>query len=157
MSELKVGDKAPEFTLNDQDNQKVRLKDFKGKFVVLYFYPKDDTPGCTQEACDFRDYTKDFTRLDVVIFGISKDPEASHVKFIEKYGLPFSLLSDHDTKVMQQYGVWREKNMMGKVSMGVVRSTFIINPLGRIIKIYDKVKVAGHVAKVLQELKEELR
>lgn len=157
MSELKIGDRAPDFTLNDQDNNKVRLKDFRGKFVILYFYPKDETPGCTQEACDFRDYSKDFERMNVVILGLSKDSEASHTKFIDKYGLPFSLLSDPDTKTMQRYGVWKEKNMMGKIGMGVIRSTFIIDPIGKIHNIYPKVKVAGHVAAVLKDLREEIR
>jgi thioredoxin-dependent peroxiredoxin len=157
MSDLKIGRVAPEFSLYDHNGDMVRLSDFRGKTVVLYFYAKDDTPGCTREACDFRDYEKDFTRLNVVVLGVSKDSKDKHMKFIEKYNLPFRLLTDENLHVMEEYGVWQKKNLYGKEVMGVVRSTFVINAWGRIDKIYSKVKVGGHVAALLDELKRELR
>ncbi|MGZ3696810.1 MAG: thioredoxin-dependent thiol peroxidase [Bdellovibrionota bacterium] len=149
MRMLKEGSKAPAFTLDSDDGKKVSLKDFKGKFVVLYFYPKDNTPGCTQEACDFRD---SFTRLKkekMVVLGVSKDDLTSHKKFSEKYSLPFPLLSDESGKVCEAYGVWQEKSLYGRKFMGIVRSTFIIGPDGKIAKIFPKVKVKGHVDEIL--------
>ncbi|MCD4812172.1 thioredoxin-dependent thiol peroxidase [bacterium] len=157
MTQLKVRDQAPDFTLDDQSGDKVRLRDFRGKIVVLYFYSKDGTPGCTREACDFRDYEKDFTRLNVVVLGVSRDSREKHRKFMEKYGLPFRLLADEELHTLKAYGVWQMKKMMGCESMGVIRSTFVINPIGKIDKIYYKVRVGGHVANVLDELKKELR
>lgn len=156
MSALAPGADAPDFTLENQDGNRVRLSDYRGKTVVLYFYPKDDTPGCTREACDFRDYDKYFTKLNAVIIGISKDSKASHAKFIDKYGLPFTLLSDPELRAIKAFGVWQKKNMMGHEDMGVVRSTFVINPQGRITHAFPKVKVDGHVVSILEDLKKEL-
>lgn len=141
---LKEGDKAPEFSLNDSTGKNVSLKDFKGKKVVLYFYPKDDTPGCTKEACSFRDNLPRFSNINVEILGVSADSEKSHQKFMEKYNLPFTLLSDPDKSVINDYGVWQEKNMYGKKTMGIVRTTFLIDENGKILKIFPKVKVDGH-------------
>ncbi|MFQ5451453.1 MAG: thioredoxin-dependent thiol peroxidase [Nitrospinaceae bacterium] len=150
---LKEGAKAPDFTAIDQNSEKVKLSSFKGKKnVVLYFYPKDMTPGCTTEACDFRDNIKKFK--DTLILGVSIDPVERHQKFIEKYGLPFTLLSDTEKKVVNKYGVWQEKKLYGKKFMGVVRSTFIIDKKGVLRKIFPKVKVKNHVEEVLQALQE---
>jgi peroxiredoxin Q/BCP len=151
---LHMNDRAPAFALYDSRHQLVHLSDFKGKYVVLYFYPKDDTPGCTKEACDFRDYAEEFSSLNVVILGVSKDTEDSHVHFSQKYGLPFVLLADPAGDVLNKYGVWKEKSFMGKTNLGTVRSTFLINPHGTIARIYDDVKVYGHVAGVLEDVKE---
>ena len=145
---LKEGDKAPEFSLKDSDGKTISLKDFRGMKVVLYFYPKDDTPGCTKEACSFRDNLPQFGKLNAIVLGISADSEVSHQKFSSKYNLPFTLLSDPDKKVIGQYGVWKEKNMYGKVTMGIERTTFIIDENGRIMKIFPKVKVDGHVDEI---------
>lgn len=147
---LSEGDKAPSFTLESDEGEKVSLKDLKGKQVVLYFYPKDMTSGCTQESCDFRDSFPRFKKEGVKIFGISKDSVASHVKFREKYSLPFPLLSDPDGEACEAYGVWKEKSMYGRKYMGIERTTFIISPEGKITKIFPKVKVNGHVAEVLK-------
>ncbi len=152
--DLKVGAPAPEFTLNDAEGKTVRLKDFRGKYVVLYFYPKDLTPGCTQEACDFRDHSQAFAGVNAVILGVSKDTADSHARFAQKYGLPFVLLADPEALVLKAYGVWREKSFMGRVGLGTVRTTFVIDPQGRIARIYDRVKVAGHVEQVLGDLKQ---
>ncbi|HEX2865438.1 MAG TPA: thioredoxin-dependent thiol peroxidase [Ignavibacteriales bacterium] len=149
---LKEGDKAPEFTLKDTNGNTVSLEDFLGKKVVLYFYPKDDTPGCTKEACSFRDNLPAFGGLNAVILGLSADSEESHRKFTSKYNLPFTLLSDPDKKVIQAYGVWKEKNMYGKKSMGIERTTFIIDEQGRIMKVFPKVKVDGHVEEVMEAI-----
>ncbi len=149
---LKEGSKAPTFTLPNQDGKKVSLKDFLGKKVVLYFYPKDMTSGCTKEACDFRDHIKLFNNKDVVVLGLSPDSVQSHKKFQEKYGLPFDLLSDESKKVLEKYGVWKEKSMYGKKYFGVERTTFIIDENGKIKKIFPKVKVNGHIKEVLQAL-----
>jgi len=146
--------KAPAFTLPDQNGKKVSLKDFLGKKVVLYFYPKDNTPGCTKEACDFRDAIEDFKKIKAVVLGISPDSVESHKKFADKYNLPFPLLSDPEKKVLQKYGVWKEKSMYGRKYMGVERTTVIINEKGKIIKIFPKVKVKGHVDEVKKVLKE---
>lgn len=150
---IKEGNKAPVFTLPDSDGNKVLLKDFLGKKVVLYFYPKDMTSGCTQEACDFRDSHPDFKKLKTVVLGVSADPVSSHKKFVEKHDLPFTLLSDEDKKVVEKYDVWKEKSMYGRKYMGIERTTVIIDEEGRIQKIFSKVKVKGHVEEVLAELK----
>lgn len=151
---LEVGKKAPGFTLFDSDNSKVSLSDFKGKKVVLYFYPKDMTPGCTKEACDFRDGFPNFQKLKAVILGVSIDLVGLHKKFKDKYELPFVLLSDADKKVVQQYGVWKEKSMYGRKYMGIERTTFVIDADGVIRKIFQKVKVSGHADEVMQALGE---
>ena len=150
---LETGTKAPVFTLNDKDGNAVSLADFAGKKVVLYFYPKDNTPGCTRQACAFAAAYEDFKTLDAVVVGVSKDSEASHRKFAEKYGLPFILLSDPELKAIQAYGVWQEKKNYGKVSMGVVRSTFIIDEKGLIEKVMPKVKPDTNAAEILAYLK----
>lgn len=150
---LETGTKAPDFTLNDKDGNAVSLSDFMGKKVVLYFYPKDNTPGCTRQACAFAAVYEDFKTLDAVVIGVSKDSEASHRKFAEKYGLPFILLSDPELKAIQAYGVWQEKKNYGKVSMGVVRSTFIIDEKGLIEKVMPKVKPDTNAAEILAYLK----
>jgi peroxiredoxin Q/BCP len=151
---VEEGKKAPDFTLPDQDGKKVKLSDFKGKYVVLYFYPKDDTSGCTKEACNFRDTFPKFKSVDAVILGVSPDSVSSHKKFAEKYNLPFRLLADEDKKVVEKYGVWKEKSMYGKKYMGVERTTFIIDPDGKIKKIFPKVKVDNHHNEVLEALKD---
>ncbi len=150
---IETGTKAPDFTLNDKDGNAVSLTDFAGKKVVLYFYPKDSTPGCTRQACAFAAAYEDFKTLDAVVIGVSKDSEASHRKFAEKYGLPFILLSDPELKAIQAYGVWQEKKNYGKVSMGVVRSTFIIDEKGLIEKVMPKVKPDTNAAEILAYLK----
>ena len=150
---LETGTKAPAFTLNDKDGNAVSLADFAGKKVVLYFYPKDNTPGCTRQACAFAAAYEDFKTLDAVVIGVSKDSAASHRKFAEKYGLPFILLSDPELKAIQAYGVWQEKKNYGKVSMGVVRSTFIIDEKGFIEKVMPKVKPDTNAAEILAYLK----
>ena len=150
---LETGTKAPVFTLNDKNGNAVSLADFAGKKVVLYFYPKDNTPGCTRQACAFAAAYEDFKTLDAVVIGVSKDSEASHRKFAEKYGLPFILLSDPELKAIQAYGVWQEKKNYGKVSMGVVRSTFIIDEKGFIEKVMPKVKPDTNAAEILEYLK----
>jgi len=151
---LKIGDKAPLFELLDKNNQKVSLKDFKDKKVVLYFYPKDMTSGCTQEACDFRDAFPTFNKLKAVVLGISADSVSSHIKFADKYELPFTLLSDENKEVVEKYGVWKEKSMYGKKYMGIERTTFIIDGNGIIKNIFAKVKVDGHVEEVMKALGE---
>ena len=150
---LETGTKAPDFTLNDKDGKVVSLSDFMGKKVVLYFYPKDNTPGCTRQACAFAAAYEDFKTLNAVVIGVSKDSEASHRKFAEKYGLPFILLSDPELKAIQAYCVWQEKKNYGKVSMGVVRSTFIIDEKGLIEKVMPKVKPDTNAAEILAYLK----
>ena len=150
---LETGTKAPDFTLNDKDGNAVSLTDFSGKKVVLYFYPKDSTPGCTRQACAFAAAYEEFKTLDAVVIGISKDSEASHRRFAEKNGLPFILLSDPELKAIQAYGVWQEKKNYGKVSMGVVRSTFIIDEKGLIEKVMPKVKPDTNAAEILDYLK----
>ena len=150
---LEKGTKAPEFTLNDKDGNAVSLSDFTGKKVVLYFYPKDSTPGCTRQACAFAAAYEEFRTLNAVVIGVSKDSEASHRKFAEKNALPFILLSDPELKAIQAYGVWQEKKNYGKVSMGVVRSTFIIDEKGLIEKVMPKVKPDTNAAEILAYLK----
>lgn len=149
---LKIGASAPDFTVSDDSGKKISLKDFKGKSVVLYFYPKDETPGCTQEACDFRDHSKIFSQKNAIILGISKDSVKSHEKFKKNHALPFPLLSDETGEVCEKYGVWVEKQMMGKKYMGIERTTFLINPEGVITQIWPKVKVDGHIQEILSTL-----
>jgi peroxiredoxin Q/BCP len=149
---MKEGDKAPEFKLKDSDGKEVALKDFTGKIVVLYFYPKDGTSGCTQEACDFRDIHPEFEKLNAVVIGISGDSEKSHKNFSSKYELPFTLLSDPEKSAISAYGVWKEKSMYGKKYMGIERTTFIIDEKGKIKKIFSAVKVKGHVAQIVEVL-----
>lgn len=150
---LKAGNKAPQFTLKDQSGKSVSLKDFLGKQVVLYFYPKDDTPGCSKEACNFRDDFDEIKKENAVILGVSADSEVRHKKFIEKYKLQFALLSDENKKVLEKYGVWQEKSMYGRKYMGIVRSTFIIDEKGKLKKIFPKVKVTNHNIEVLEALR----
>lgn len=150
---LTVGDKAPEFALPNEAGETVKLKDFKGRQVVLYFYPKDDTPGCTKEACSFRDFLEPIKKAGAVVLGVSLDGGESHQKFIAKYRLPFPLLSDEDATVSKAYGVYKQKNMYGKKFWGIERSTFVIDPAGRVKAIFRKVKVDGHVNEVLAALK----
>ena len=149
---LEVGTKAPDFTLQDKHGSPVSLSDFQGKKVVLYFYPKDNTPGCTREAVAFARAYEGFKSRDVVIIGISKDSVASHLKFAQKYDLPFVLLSDPEHAVIEQYGVWQEKKLYGKVSMGVVRSTYLINEEGIIEKVMPKVKPDTNAEEILAYL-----
>lgn len=150
---MKIGELAPDFTLMGSDNKKHSLSDYKGKKIILYFYPKDNTPGCTTEACDFRDNINHFSDLNAVIIGISKDNLNSHNKFIEKFNLPFVLLSDEDKSVCALYDVIKEKNMFGKKALGIERSTFIIDEQGILINEYRKVKVKGHIEEIINSLK----
>lgn len=150
---LEVGDKAPAFSVLADNGEKVSLKDFKGQPVVLYFYPKDDTPGCTQEGCDLRDAFPRFKKAKAVILGVSKDTVEKHKKFKAKYGFPFLLLSDDEGKMCEAYGVWKEKSLYGRKYMGIERTTFVIDEAGKIAKIFPKVKVTGHAAEVEQAVK----
>ncbi len=157
MSEwLEEGSKAPAFTLAADDGSKVKLADLKGSVVVIYFYPADDTPGCTKEACAFRDRFAELKKLGVKIFGVSPDDVASHVKFRDKFKLNFPLLADPDHAVAEKFGAWREKNMYGKKKMGIARSTFILDETGKIIKAWKAVKVDGHDEQVISVIKEHL-
>ena len=149
---LKEGDKAPAFTLTDENGAKVSLSDFKGKKVVVYFYPKDDTPGCTKEACSFRDSYDDILAKGAVVIGISQDSEASHGKFKNKYDLPFHLLSDPERAAITAFGAWGEKQMYGKSYEGILRSTFVIGEDGTVLKAWPKVKPEEHAAEVLSAL-----
>ncbi|SMO65026.1 thioredoxin-dependent thiol peroxidase [Solitalea koreensis] len=149
MSKLKAGDKAPEFTGTDQNGNVVSLSDFNGKTVILYFYPKDDTPGCTAEACNFRDNYDGLISKGFQVIGVSADSEKSHAKFATKYNLPFSLISDEDKKILEDYGVWAEKSMYGKTYMGILRYTFIINGQGIIMHIIEKVNTKNSSQQVL--------
>lgn len=151
---LEVGTKAPDFALLDQNGKRVRLSDFLGKRVVLYFYPRDNTPGCTRQACAFARSHERFQKQDVAVIGISKDSTASHLKFAQKYDLPFLLLSDPDLQAIQAYGVWQEKKLYGKVSMGVVRSTYLIDSRGYIEKVMPKVKPDTNAEEILGYLAE---
>lgn len=151
-----VGEKAPDFVLMSTNGEQVSLASMKGKNVVLYFYPKDMTPGCTTEACDFRDQHGNFEELDAVILGVSPDPIDKHHKFIDKHGLPFLLLADEDHSVAEEYGVWKLKKNFGKEYMGIERSTFIINKEGTLVKEYRKVRVKGHVEEALSFIKEKM-
>lgn len=151
---IEEGKKAPAFTLDSSDGGKVKLKDLSGKWVVLYFYPRDMTPGCTTEAQDFRDAQKELKKRDAVVLGVSKDSIESHCKFRDKHDLNFALLSDPSGEVIEKYGAWGEKNMYGKKSMGIIRTTVLIDPAGKVRKIFPKVRVKGHVEKVLEALDE---
>ncbi|WP_432708852.1 thioredoxin-dependent thiol peroxidase [Pedobacter sp.] len=150
---INEGQQAPDFTANDQDGNKISLSQFAGKKVVLYFYPKDSTPGCTTEACDFRDNYQGLIAQGIVVLGVSTDSEASHQKFIAKYNLPFPLIADTDRKIVESYGVWVEKNMYGKKYMGIARKTFLINEEGIVTHIIDKVDTKNATAQVLALLK----
>ena len=150
---LETGTKAPNFTLKDKDGKEISLSDFLGKKVILYYYPKDNTPGCTKQACTFASAYEDFKTVNAEVIGISKDSVNSHVKFAEKFGLPFVLLSDPDLEAIKAYDVWQEKKMCGKVGMGVVRTTFIIDENGNVEKIMPKVKPDTNAAEILEYLK----
>ena len=150
---IQEGKAAPAFALPDQNGKVHKLAEYKGKWIVLYFYPKDMTPGCTTEACNFRDDYSAFTRQNIIILGISKDSSKQHEKFIKKYTLPFPLLSDEQDKVAEAYDVWKEKSMYGKTYMGIQRTTFLIDPAQKIAKIYAKVDVNGHSREILDDLK----
>ena len=152
MEILKVGQTAPEFSLNDQDGNTHSLADYRGQKVLLYFYPKDDTSGCTTEACNFRDDYSAYQKAGVVILGVSPDDEDSHTKFRTKYDLPFTLLADTEKQVVELYGVWGQKKMYGKEYMGVYRTTYLIDEEGKIIKVFEDVKPAEHSAEVLANL-----
>ena len=149
---IKIDDKAPEFCLPNQDDVEICLRDLKGKWVVLYFYPRDNTPGCTTEACEFTEAAPDFSNLDAIILGVSADSTKKHRNFIEKKDLGITLLSDESTDMMQEYGVWQLKKNYGKEYMGIVRTTLIINPDGIVKAVFPKVRVKEHVAKVKEEL-----
>lgn len=148
---LKVGDKAPDFLLNDQDGKAHSLKDYSGKKLVIYFYPKDQTPGCIKEACNFRDNIDAFTSNGIAVLGVSIDSEKSHQNFIAKQDLNFPLLADVEKKMVSDYGVWGEKSMYGRKFMGTFRKTFLVNEEGKIDKIYDKVKVATHAEDIIND------
>jgi peroxiredoxin Q/BCP len=149
---LQVGQEAYEFALPDQDGEVRKLSDYRGSWLILYFYPKDDTPGCTAEACQFRDNLPRLSELGMEVLGISIDPVKKHKKFIEKYGLPFPLLSDENKQVVQQYGVWVEKTFMGRNYMAINRTTIVIDPDGNVAKIYEEVKPEGHAAHVTRDM-----
>ena len=149
---VEEGKVAPDFSLPNADGEVIKLSSFKGKNIVLYFYPKDNTPGCTKQACDFRDSIQNYDAVNAVVIGISPDDEASHRKFRDKFDLPFLLLADPDRKAIEAYGVWKEKNMYGKKYMGVERSTVVIDKNGIVVKIIRKVKVDGHIDSVLSML-----
>ena len=149
---LEIGTKAPDFTLPDQNGEMHSLSDYKGKKVVLYFYPKDNTPGCTKQACSFGELMPQFKEKGAVILGVSKDSVASHKKFEEKFGLPFTLLSDTERTVIEAYDVWKEKKNYGKVTMGVVRTTYLIDEKGKIIKAFGNVKAADNPEQMLEEV-----
>jgi peroxiredoxin Q/BCP len=151
---LQEGNRAPDIRVQTDTGEEFRLSDFKGKRVVLYFYPKADTPGCTTEACEFRDDLKAFAKKGAAVVGISPDTPAAQAKFKQKYGLPFTLLADEEKAAAQAYGVWKEKNMYGRKVMGIARTTFVIGPDGKIEKIYGNVKAKGHAAQVLADLTE---
>ena len=150
---LEQGSVAPDFTLSDQNGKNHSLSEYRGQWVIVYFYPKDLTPGCTTEACNFRDDFPNFQKLNTVILGISKDSVKRHATFAEKYKLPFLLLSDEDGKVCEKYKVWKEKSMYGKTYLGIVRSTYLIDPEGNISRVYPKVKVKEHASELLSDLK----
>ena len=149
---LKTGDKAPDFSLISDEGKNISLKDFKGKKVILYFYPKDDTSGCTKEACSFRDNIKIVNKKNAVVIGVSKDDTKSHQKFKKKYDLPFTLLSDENLDMLKKYDVWKEKSMYGKKYMGIERTTYIIDEKGKIQDVFNKVKVDGHTEEVLEKI-----
>ena len=150
---IEEGKKAPAFSLKNQDGKVVKLADFAGKSVVLYFYPKDNTPGCTTEACDFRDQHSKLEKAGAVVLGVSPDAEKTHLKFAGKFGLPFTLLADPEHEVAGKYGSWGEKTLYGRKYLGIIRSTFLIGGDGKVAKVWPKVKVAGHVDEVLEAVK----
>lgn len=150
---LKLGKKAPAFSLPDQDGNVHTLSDYLGKWILLYFYPKDDTPGCTKEACMIRDHWPKFKKLGIQVFGVSVDPVKRHAKFAEKYDLPFTLLADEEKKIVQKYGVWGEKKFMGRTYLGTSRVSYLIDPEGTIAKVYEAVKPEEHAEEVLRDLK----
>lgn len=154
---LAIGEKAPGFSLPDQNDKEHKLSDYHGKWVLIYFYPKDDTPGCTTEACAIRDNMPNFKKLDLKVLGISADPVSKHKKFIDKYNLNFTLLSDEDKKVIKEYGVWDKKKFMGREYMGIMRTSYLISPEGKIAKVYDKVKPAVHAEEIEEDLKNLLK
>ncbi|NHJ48090.1 MAG: thioredoxin-dependent thiol peroxidase [Asgard group archaeon] len=154
MLKIKVGDKAPEFCLTETSDTEICLKDLKGKWIILYFYPKDNTSGCTLEAIDFTKSLDDFEKMNAVVFGVSPDSIKSHQKFTDKHELKVKLLSDENKDVLEKYGVWQEKSMYGKTHMGVVRSTVLIDPKGNIAEVWEKVRVKDHVESVKLKLKE---
>ena len=149
---LRVGQLAPDFSLPDQNGKKHKLSDYKGKWVLIYFYPKDDTPGCTKEACSIRDNFPKFKKLKIAVLGISVDSVKSHAKFVKKYHLPFTLLADEDKNVVKKYSVWSKKKFMGREYMGTPRTSFLIGPNGKIEKIYENVKPETHAEEVLEDL-----
>ncbi|KGX88111.1 thioredoxin-dependent thiol peroxidase [Pontibacillus litoralis] len=153
---LEIGKQAPDLELMASNGEQVKLADFRGKHIVLYFYPKDMTPGCTTEACDFRDYHESFADVDAVIIGVSPDPVDRHKKFIDKHDLPFLLLADEEHRLAKQYDVWKQKKMFGKEYMGIERSTFVIDKEGNLAKDWRKVRVKGHVEEALQYIREHL-
>lgn len=149
-----VGAKAPTFTLPDQLGHEHSLSDYQGQWVVLYFYPKDDTPGCTKEACSFRDNLPKFNQMDAAVFGVSADPVKAHAKFVDKYSLTFTLLSDVDKTVVRAYGAWGKKKFLGREYMGTRRISFLIDPKGKIAKVYENVKPETHAKEVLEDLRQ---
>jgi peroxiredoxin Q/BCP len=151
---LEIGKIAPAFDLPDQDGRNHKLSDYSGKWVLVYFYPKDNTPGCTKEACSIRDYWSDFGKVGAVVLGVSKDSVKSHRSFADKHSLPFTLLSDESTEMIQAYEAWQKKKMAGREYMGIVRISYLIDPSGKIAKVYAKVKPPEHAAEVLADLKE---
>jgi thioredoxin-dependent peroxiredoxin len=154
MVQLKFTQTAPDFILPNQNGENVNLRQFRGKWVVLYSYPRDNTPGCTTEAKEFTQFKEEFNKLNAVILGVSKDDNSSHCSFIKKHNLEITLLSDVDHKMQKDYGIWRPKKFLGREFLGTVRMTFLIDPNGKIAKIWDKVRVSGHVKEVLEKLKE---
>lgn len=153
---VKVGELVPDITLEASNGETIKLSDYRGKNIVLYFYPKDMTPGCTTQACDFRDHHESFSDLNAIILGVSTDPLSRHEKFIEKHGLPFILLADEEHKAAEAFDVWKPKKMFGKEFLGVERSTFIIDKDGKLVKEWRKVKVKGHVEEALNFIKEKM-
>ena len=154
---LRTGQKAPEINLPDQKGNIIKLSDLKGRWALIYFYPKDDTPGCTKEACGLRDKMPDFKKIDFTVLGISVDSPSSHKKFADKYNLSFPLLADEDKKVVKSYGVWGKKKFMGKEYMGTNRQSFLVGPDGRIVKIYEKVNPEEHAEEILKDIKERIQ
>ena len=151
---LEIGKSVPQFSLPDQNGKVHNINDYKGQWVIVYFYPKDLTPGCTAEACNFQESLPDFNSIDAIVLGVSKDSVDKHKKFADKYNLQFSLLSDENSDVCEQFGVWQKKSLYGKEYIGIVRSTFLVNPEGKIVKVYPKVNVKEHHTEILNDLKE---
>ena len=154
MAKIKIGDMPPDFSLSDQNEQIHSLKDYKNKWILLYFYPKDNTPGCTKEACSFRDWWGKLKKLGVVVLGVSKDSIKSHINFANKYKLPFPLLSDQNLEVIKKYGAWAKKKMMGREYFGVKRISVLINPQGKVQKIYNNVKPEHHAEEVWHDVRQ---